>query len=220
MGADRAVLLASIRSFRQEVLNILDRFEDELVALGASHPETPERIQHPDNDNWMTVKQVCEELSISDRLEIYAVSEEDVMKLPEIKFMTDEELNAEIEKLSQKVLDAKEAFRAVNDEAFYTSQMYSHLQVTTNEIREEYLGLREAITLIKPSPRNHNIGLAMLLQRMRNAYRDVRLESLRTFKKSVALLTGVNRAYREYILAEAECDYLKAIRRCREVRSQ
>ncbi|MBR0279505.1 MAG: helix-turn-helix domain-containing protein [Synergistaceae bacterium] len=66
MGADRAVVLASIRSFRQEVLNILDRFEDELVALGASHPETPERIQPPDNDDWMTVKQVCEELNISD----------------------------------------------------------------------------------------------------------------------------------------------------------
>ena len=59
MSADRAVLLASIRSFRQEVLNILDRFKDELVALGDSHPETPERIQHPDNDNWMTVNRCC-----------------------------------------------------------------------------------------------------------------------------------------------------------------
>lgn len=66
MGADRSALLAGIRSFRQEILQevnrMLDRFEDELLAACESHPE-PVQVQSPANDDWMTVKQVCEELT-------------------------------------------------------------------------------------------------------------------------------------------------------------
>ena len=69
MGADRSALLAGIRSFRQEILQevnrMLDRFEDELLAACESHPE-PVQVKSPANDDWMTVKQVCEELNISD----------------------------------------------------------------------------------------------------------------------------------------------------------
>ena len=62
---DKAALLASIRTFRREVLSILDRFEEELVSLGDPQPEQTATAQ-TDNDNWMTVKQVCDELNISD----------------------------------------------------------------------------------------------------------------------------------------------------------
>ena len=62
---DKTALLASIRTFRQEVLSILDRFEEELVSLGDPQPEQTTTAQ-TDNDNWMTAKQVCEELNISD----------------------------------------------------------------------------------------------------------------------------------------------------------
>ena len=62
---DKAALLASIRTFRREVLSILDRFEEELVSLGDPQPEHTATAQ-ADNDNWMTAKQVCDELNISD----------------------------------------------------------------------------------------------------------------------------------------------------------
>ena len=62
---DKTALLASIRTFRQEVLSILDRFEEELVSLGDPQPEQTTTAQ-TDNDNWMTAKQVCDELNISD----------------------------------------------------------------------------------------------------------------------------------------------------------
>ena len=63
---DKAALLASIRTFRQEVLKELDRLEDVVMSVAdLVSEETPAAVQ-PDNDEWMTVKQVCEELNISD----------------------------------------------------------------------------------------------------------------------------------------------------------
>lgn len=63
---DKAALLASIRSFRQEVLKELDRLEDVVMSVAdLVSEETPAAVQ-TDNDDWMTVKQVCEELNISD----------------------------------------------------------------------------------------------------------------------------------------------------------
>lgn len=63
---DKATLLASIRTFRQEVLKELDRLEDAVMSLAdLVSEETPATVQ-TDNNDWMTVKQVCEELKISD----------------------------------------------------------------------------------------------------------------------------------------------------------
>ena len=63
---DKAALLASIRTFRQEVLKELDRLEDVVMSVAALvSEETPATVQ-AGNDDWMTVKQVCEELNISD----------------------------------------------------------------------------------------------------------------------------------------------------------
>ncbi len=63
---DKAALLASIRAFRAEVLKELDRLEDVVMSLAdLVSEETPAMVQ-ADNDDWMTVKQVCDELNISD----------------------------------------------------------------------------------------------------------------------------------------------------------
>lgn len=63
---DKAALLASIRSFRQEVLKELDRLEDVVMSVAdLVSEETPATVQ-TDKDDWMTAKQVCEELNISD----------------------------------------------------------------------------------------------------------------------------------------------------------
>ena len=63
---DKAALLASIRSFRQEVLKELDRLEDAVMSLAdLASEETPAMVQS-DDDELMTVKQVCEKLNISD----------------------------------------------------------------------------------------------------------------------------------------------------------
>lgn len=63
---DKAALLASIRLFRQEVLKELDRLEDAVMSVAdLVSEETPAAVQ-AGNDDWMTVKQVCEELNISD----------------------------------------------------------------------------------------------------------------------------------------------------------
>lgn len=63
---DKAALLKCIRSFRKEVLSELDRLEDAVMSLAdLVSDEAPATVQ-PDNDGWMTVRQVCEELHISD----------------------------------------------------------------------------------------------------------------------------------------------------------
>ena len=63
---DKAALLECIRSFRKEVLSELDRLEDAVMSLAdLVSEETPATVQS-DNDSWMTAKQVCEELHISD----------------------------------------------------------------------------------------------------------------------------------------------------------
>ena len=63
---DKAALLASIRTFRQEVLKELDRLEDVVMSVAdLVSEETPAAVQ-AGNDDWITVKQVCEELNISD----------------------------------------------------------------------------------------------------------------------------------------------------------
>ena len=63
---DKAALLECTRSFRREVLSELDRLEDAVMSLADSvSEETPATVQS-DNDGWLTVRQVCEELHISD----------------------------------------------------------------------------------------------------------------------------------------------------------
>ena len=73
------------------------------------------------------------------------------------------------------------------------------MQVKINEMREEWLGLCEILKSGNTKQYGHFTGLIMLEQRMHNAYRDVRLASLRTLRKSVELLAETNRAYREYM---------------------
>ena len=63
---DKAALLASIRTFRQEVLKELDRLEDVVMSVADLVSEETSATVQADNDDWMTVKQVCDELNISD----------------------------------------------------------------------------------------------------------------------------------------------------------
>ena len=57
-------LLACIRTFRQQVISELDRLEDALISLGDEQPQQTMSVQN-DNDDWLTVTQVCECLNIS-----------------------------------------------------------------------------------------------------------------------------------------------------------
>lgn len=65
-------LLACIRSFRQQVMSELDRLEDALVSLGASQSTQPVQVHSSDavenfpQDGWMTAKQTCKCLKISE----------------------------------------------------------------------------------------------------------------------------------------------------------
>mgnify|MGYP002623997208 CR=1 FL=1 len=62
-------LLACIRSFRQQVMSELDRLEDALITAGDSQAVQPMRIEEAQNvqqDGWMTAKQVCKCLKISE----------------------------------------------------------------------------------------------------------------------------------------------------------
>ena len=59
-------LLACIRSFRQQVISELDRFEDALLSLGDSQAVQPVQTKQVSNDDWMTAKQTCECLKISE----------------------------------------------------------------------------------------------------------------------------------------------------------
>ena len=59
-------LLACIRSFRQQVISELDRFEDALLSLGDSQEVQTVQPQQVSNDDWMTVKQICQCLKISE----------------------------------------------------------------------------------------------------------------------------------------------------------
>lgn len=101
--------------------------------------------------------------------------------------------------LEQKVLEAKDYFHKVNHEAFEAVREYNHLQTKTNELREEWLGLCGILKSGNTKQYDHFTGLIMLEQRMRNAYRNVRLASLRMLRKSVELLAETNRAYRGYM---------------------
>ena len=101
--------------------------------------------------------------------------------------------------IEQAVLEAKDYFHKVNNEAFEAVREYSHLQTKINELREEWLGLREILKSGNTKQYSHFTGLVMLELRMHNAYRDVRLASLRTLRKSVELLAETDKAYREYM---------------------
>ena len=138
------------------------------------------------------------------------------MRLPEIKLMTDEELNAEIERLKQRVLDAKDVFRTVNDEAFEVSRKYTKLRARVNTLRFEWLGVCEAVKILRDNPGKHHTGLLMLKAKTEREYRDARLESLRTLKEGRELLSGASQAHKEYTLLMAKCEYLELIRRRRE----
>ena len=64
--ADRSAVLAAIRSFRAEVLSELDRFEDAVMSMIDDRIPEPASGAEAVNDEWMTVKEVCEALKISD----------------------------------------------------------------------------------------------------------------------------------------------------------
>ena len=59
-------LLACIRAFRQQVISELDRFEDALLSLGDAQEVQPVQAHSVHQDEWMTVKQTCEYLKISE----------------------------------------------------------------------------------------------------------------------------------------------------------
>ena len=102
-------------------------------------------------------------------------------------------------KLKRRLFEAGEYFRKVNNEAFEASRRYMYLQAKMKELREEWLSLCEVLKPKNGKSYGHLTGLIMLKQRMHNAYRDVRLESLRTLKRGVELLAETNRAYRKYM---------------------
>ena len=58
-------LLESIRAFRRGVLAQLDEFESAVIAMEDAQTEQPVKVQQG-NDGWMTVKEVCKALKISD----------------------------------------------------------------------------------------------------------------------------------------------------------
>ena len=68
--AAHPALLAHIRSFRQQVMSELDRLEDALIAAGdfqaVVQPVQIEEAQNVQQDGWMTAKQVCKCLKISE----------------------------------------------------------------------------------------------------------------------------------------------------------
>ena len=104
-----------------------------------------------------------------------------------------------LEELEHEVLEAKERFRAANDEAFRVCKEYRRLEVMTGELREECLGLCGVMKANNGKPCGHLTGLILLKNRMREAYRDIRGASLRTLRRSVELLAKANRLYREYM---------------------
>lgn len=55
------------------------------------------------------------------------MSEEYAMKLPEIKLMTYEELDTEIERLKHRVLDAKNVLFTIDNEMFDVIMEYANL---------------------------------------------------------------------------------------------
>lgn len=104
-----------------------------------------------------------------------------------------------MDELKRKVFEARDHFHKLNNEAFEACRAYNHLQAKINELRDEYLGLCEVLKPNNSKPYVHLTGLIMLKQRMQDAYRKVRLESLRTLKRSIELLKESDRAYREYM---------------------
>lgn len=58
---NKSELLEHIMRLRREVDGLMDM----IIAIEDSKPEQPVQIQ-PENDGWLTVRQVCEELHISD----------------------------------------------------------------------------------------------------------------------------------------------------------
>lgn len=58
---NKSELLEHIMRLRREIDGLMDM----IIAIEDSKPEQPLQIQ-PENDNWLTVRQVCEELHISD----------------------------------------------------------------------------------------------------------------------------------------------------------
>lgn len=117
-------------------------------------------------------------------------------------------------KLQRRLFEAGEYFRKVNNEAFEASCKYMHLQVKIKELREEWLGLCEVLKPQNGKSYGHLTGLIMLKQRMHNAYRDVRLESLRTLKRGVELLAETNRAYRKYMNLKKKLREIKEEKLC------
>lgn len=60
---DKLNLIACIRAFRQQVISELDQLEDALVSLGDSLDG--QSVQEALPEGWLTVRQVCEYLNIS-----------------------------------------------------------------------------------------------------------------------------------------------------------
>ena len=61
---NKATLLTSIRTFRQQVMSELDRLEDALMSIEVPEQDVKAQVV-PTSDDWLTVKQVCSELHIS-----------------------------------------------------------------------------------------------------------------------------------------------------------
>lgn len=101
--------------------------------------------------------------------------------------------------LEQKVLEAKDYFYKTNNKAFEACRAYEHIQAKINELREELLGLCGVMKRQNVKPYGHLTGLIMLKQRMHNAYRDMRIASLRILKECCELLAETNRAYKDYM---------------------
>ena len=120
-------------------------------------------------------------------------------------------------KLKRKLFEAGEHFHRVNNKAFEASCKYMHLQVKIKELREEWLGLCEVLKPQNVKSYGHLTGLIMLKQRMHDAYRDVRLESLRTLKRGVELLAETNRAYRKYMSLKKRLREIKEDKTCARV---
>lgn len=59
---DKSALIVRIRNLQREVDDLMDM----VIAIGNSEPEQPVQVQQVASDDWLTVKQVCEELRISD----------------------------------------------------------------------------------------------------------------------------------------------------------
>ena len=120
-------------------------------------------------------------------------------------------------KLKRRLFEAREHFHKVSNEAMEASCKYMHLQTKIKELREEWLSLCEVLKPENVNSYSHLAGLIMLKHRMHNAYRDVRLESLRTLKHGVELLAETNKAYMDYMSLKKRLREIKEEKSCARV---